>query len=458
MIRRRFSNLSMHFLVVGGIVMIIAMVVAGYLITAIVAGAAIRGKAASTALFMHAITGEVVSELATTDKLSATAIAKLNELFASEQFRKTYPYLDIWTNKGVIAYSNSIELIGKRFPAPDGLQRALQGEVAAEYSDLDATEHMLRGLDNRHLEIYSPIREPTGRMIAVAEIHEVAEPLQRRLAHLTTLTWAIVAGSTLVIAASLFGVVHRGSRTIERQAAALQSRIEETERISEQNRELKDRARRASATVSELNEKSLKGIGADLHDGPSQLLGFAILQTNHLAGIDDVADREKSMQTLRSTLIQTLEEIRRISKGLLIPDIESLSLQAIVENVAKIHQARTKTKVALDFDGVDLAMPLAVTTCVYRFVHEGLTNSYRHAAGNGQTVICRLQGTELVVAVSDTGSSTLRQTSHSERGMGLFGLRNRVESIGGTMSFQSLHEGGSRLEMRLEMNDGGLRG
>jgi signal transduction histidine kinase len=454
------GTLSTQFLAAGGFLMLIAMMVAGYLITELVSRGAIKNKAASTALFMQSLVGPVAQELADARTLSESAVARLNKLLSDDPFRRRFPYFEIWTPDSFIAYSTTQQIIGQQFKPPGGLSMALSGEVAADYADLSAREHVVRGIGARYLEIYSPIRQDgSSRIIAVAEIHEHTEPLQRDLASLKASSWAVVAAVTLAIMLGLFGIVHRGSRTIEAQSAALKKRIDETERVSRQNRLLKDRSQRASARVAELNEQFIRSIGADLHDGPAQLIGFSVLKIPEISESANRAARERSLRLLQSALDEALREIRGISKGLLLPDIEDLPLHGVIERAVRAHEARTDTEVALALTEVTAPLSHAVKICVFRFVQEGLNNAYRHGGAIGQEVRSWMAESTLHVTVSDKGSNgaKVHEWLAQER-MGLYGLRERVQSLGGTLTMRPCVEAGNKIQMTLDLSGGLLVG
>ena len=175
-------ELTTQFLAAGGCLMLVAMGIAGLLINTLVAGHTIRGEAASTALFMQSIAAPPAQDLARSDELSQKSRQALDQLFEDAEFAARFPHLEIWTPEGVVAYSRTPSIIGQRFNISVGLREALQGDISARFSDITAGEHVVRGIAVRHLEIYSPLRDhSTGRIIAVAEIHEVTEPLAQNL-------------------------------------------------------------------------------------------------------------------------------------------------------------------------------------------------------------------------------------------------------------------------------------
>jgi signal transduction histidine kinase len=459
--RPRWGALSTQFLVAGGLLMQIAMILAGALVSQLVEAGAIRSKAASTALLMQSVLGPLLQDLAGADRLSEAAIARLDRAMADEATRRRFPHFEVWTPGGVVVYSNEAELIGRAFPPPPGLSRALKGDVASDYTDLDAHEHTIRGIGIRFLEIYAPIRATaSNRIIAVAEIHEDAEPFRQELSSLRMKSWGIVALATLVILLGLFGIVRRASRTIELQSEALTSRIAEVEAYARQNEILRERAQRASARVAELNERFMRGIGADLHDGPAQMISYAVLKTDELRSARNRAEREAALKLLDAALSEAVRDIRSISRGLLLPEIAALPLHEVIGRAVQAHEDRTGTPVA--FHAADIVEPVsqAVKICVFRFVQEGLNNAWRHGGGRGQQVASALADGVLVIAVLDHGPASAGgdkalADKAGDRGLGLHGLSDRLESLGGSLSVVTAGPaGGTRVEMRLPLAAG----
>ncbi|WP_171986762.1 histidine kinase [Sinorhizobium sp. A49] len=452
------QTLSVQFLLASSVLILVAAAVAGYLISEEVSKNAAHDRAASTALFMQSILEPMAQELDQAKELSPATIVKLDHLFADEQFRSRFPYFELWRPDGTVAYSTSRQLIGRRFNPPAGLVRALGGEVAADYADLSAGEHTLRHFSTRYLEIYSPVRRAdSAAIVAVAEVHEDTELLHQEIFEVRLSSWIIVAGASALIMLGLFGIVHRGSATIERQRQKLEQRADEAERVSEEIRILRDRARLASLRLTDFNEKLTRGIGADLHDGPAQLIGFAVLQIEPARRAKTKGEREQSLEAITRTLEEALREIRMIARSLLLPDIDRLNLEQVVARAVKLHEARTATTVRVETAAARIALPTVIKTCAYRFVQEGLNNAHRHASGNDQQVTCRIDGALLTLSVRDGGRRPGEPAPQGtgDSGLGIHGLRQRVESLGGTLEFEP-GPAGAVLTMTLDLGGGML--
>ncbi|HSF93797.1 MAG TPA: sensor histidine kinase [Thermohalobaculum sp.] len=452
-------SLARQFALAASIILFFGMAVVGIWVTRQIEDGVTRNTAASTALYMSSLVEPLVQELATRDTLSPERQADLDNLRSQTSLGRKIVSFKLWKEGGVIAYSSHKEIIGQRFDTTPNLRRAWKGEVAAEFDTLEDDEDVMeRAAGVPLLEMYSPMREiGTGHIIAVAEFYETAEALYDNLFWANLKSWLVVGAVTLTIFALLSVIVMRGSRTIDRQRFALEGRVNELSVLLSQNEELRGRVQRASRRIAEVNEQYLRRVGADLHDGPAQLLALAALRLDALKPLlDQVSDgaggpsgSHSDIQVVRESLTNAMSEIRNISTGLTLPELDNLSPRQLLREAAKAHERPTKTTVELDIQSAPEDLPKATKICLYRFVQETLSNAFRHAGGSGQRLSCRFDGTTLEVAVSDTGpgfdSSRKIETSH---GLGLPGLRERVESIGGTLEVASDPGAGTKIVLR----------
>ncbi|MDX2157450.1 MAG: sensor histidine kinase [Hyphomicrobiaceae bacterium] len=225
-----------------------------------------------------------------------------------------------------------------------------------------------------------------------------------------------------------------------RQALELKATLGEQGRLLAQNEELRNRLQDKSKQIAEINERILQRIGADLHDGPAQLLAYCLLRlrtanesSEELQNID--SDR---FEKIRLALSEALREIRNTSTGLSDPRLESATLEQTVQRAISMHEAHTGTKVSLSHSEVPWAPPLSIRLCIYRFVQEGLTNAYRHANGAGQRVeVTGVDGLQIKVIDDGPGYDVENATP----GLGLTGMRARIEALGGRLSIFSSSSG-----------------
>lgn len=455
-LRSRLGSLTLlqRFALTGGGVMIISMLLIGQWVTSAISGRVIENTAAATALFMDSFIAPLAQELDRADALSIGPIRAMEEMLAGSAFGQRVVSIKIWKPGGLVAYADDSGLIGRRYQPSESLIAAFEGRLGAELNQLDDPESAaMKDAGVALLEVYSPIRQAwSGRVIAVAEFYENATELSEALAVVRRQSWAIVASVAGLIGIALFGIVHRASMVIENQKRALQARIGEVQRISEESRQLRVRAERASSKLTELNESFLRRISAELHDGPAQLVSLAALRLNSIAKARRKEDRLRELQIMDSALGEAIRDIRNICNGLSLPDIEGASIGRTIERVVAAHEMRTGTVVDRRFD-LDQQVPHPVEICVFRFVQEGLNNAYRHAGGAGQAVEASIESKVLTVRVSNqAGTIPVMPKPGSVRGLGLVGLRERVESLGGQVQFTLSKEHGAAIRMTIKLD------
>jgi signal transduction histidine kinase len=450
----RKLKLAHRFAIAGGLFTLVAMALCGLLTTTFVTDNVIQQRGSATALFMDRGIAPLLRGLGDDGVLSPTEQSGLDELTGNPAFKARFPYLDVWLHDGTIAYSNSRAVVAHRFALPRAAAEAFTGQVVVTFSDLGAAEHVARGFRSDFVEIYSPVRlSAGGPVIAVAEIHESTAPLEEVLFDVTIMSWASVGITAIVVMAGLFGIVLEGSRTIERQRQALAKRLQHSNALNERYLGLKEQAQRASRNVTELTDQHLRTIGADLHDGPAQMIGFAALKVEQVRQSRAEAEREQALQAIETSLASALDDIRDISRGLVLPSIESLTLGEVVDHAVELHAHRTGIEIGLDNGLGPVRSVFAVSICVFRFVQEGLNNAFRHGLAEDQKVVARLEDGVLHLVVTNWNRVPVKGEKPVKPGIGLQGLRARVQSIGGQVSFRS-EEGQTRLEMSLDLKEG----
>lgn len=449
----RWAGLSLapRFALAAAAVLLPATFAIGAFVSARIEDAVVRNSAQATALYVDSVIAPISQEFAETQDFSPGARRALEEIFASTPLGERVVSFRFWDGEGRVVWTENKALVGRVFGPSEDLRRAWAGEVVASFGDLHEEENAPEAaLGLPLLEIYSPIREVwSGRVIAVAEFYEVAPGLARDLRAARLDAWAAVAAMTLGLGGVLYVIVLGGSRTIEAQRRALDARLGELRELSARNHELRLRVQAAAARAAAQADRTLRGIGADLHDGPAQHLAYAALRLDalrerlegHPAG-DDLGRVGQAVQ-------EAMGEIRALSRGLQLPDLAGRPLLDIVRDAAEAHEARTGHGVAVRADCAgEPALGPAGRVCVLRFLQESLANASRHAGGAELEMELACHRGELRLAVRDRGPGLPPRPR--EGAMGLAGLRDRVESLGGIFAAGPRPGGGTEIAMTLE--------
>ena len=444
-------TLSQRFMLASLGILLVGMVGIGAWVEQQIVTGVIHRTGATTALYVDSFVAPRLQELGQADELLPENTEALGKLLQDTPMGQQIVMLKVWNTHGRLLYSTDRSSIGKSFPMNEGLLRARLGEVVSKVSSLDEEENKALGtLHDRLLETYSPVwLSGTDQIIAVAEFYQLTDDLEQDIGVLKRRSWLVVGLTILLIYLLLAGFVRRASDTITNQQTELGRKVTQLTGLLAQNQELNERVRRASASVALLNEGYLRRIGSELHDGPAQDLGLSLLKLDALSGKIEGQPESAAYQAwieqlnqIESSMQNALKEMRGIATGLSLPQLTTLSLAETVHRVVRAHERQTGTRVLLEEDLAEdgaenqVGLPLKIT--VYRLIQEGLNNAYRHAGGAGQRVRVSFENKQLLVEISDSGPGFQASQAAGWNGrLGLSGMRERVESLGGLFKIES---------------------
>jgi signal transduction histidine kinase len=437
-------SLATQFMAVGGIVALAAILIVGLAIRNVIENNFTRNAAATAALYVDSVIAPLLPDMRKNEILDETVARALDETLGQGALGRRLYSFRLWRKDGAVLYSNNADLTGRTFPLNDDLQAAFHGKMVARYGEVDEPgSEAERDSGQPFLEIYNPILQPwSGEVVAVSEFYEVAPDFENQLNQALLRSWVAVGVAVLLLFIALSSIVIRGSRTIAEQREKLFDHVKRLSRSVEQNELLSAKVLRASQKTSEINEQYLRRVAADLHDGPAQLLALAALDLESMplrSRSIPVPEREAIIASVKQCVSDAMAEIRGISKGLMLPRIEAATLSEIIELAVFEHRQRTRSVVDVRLSGAEPELSRFEKIAIYRFIQETLNNGFHHAGGTGQLVRETSDELRVMIEVSDQGRGF--DQSHESDGMGLIGLRERIESLGGVFGVTSSTEG-----------------
>lgn len=421
--RWRRLSLATRFALASAAILLGGAALLGMWVTREIETSVIRRVAADSALYVEALVGPHVQSLRENGTLGEEERRALSGALAHASEPRGVVSIKIWSPDGTIVHATDPHLVGSR-PSSEGLELALAGTVVSSRSSLREEENDFeRALADELIETYIPIRQPaTDSVIAVAEFYQRPDLLEAELGRARTSTWAIIAAATAVMYALLAGMVRAGSDTIERQRRALEAAVSDLTRTARRLREV-------GAARAETDEAARRRVARELHDGLAQDLAAALVSL----------PRDGTLA--RRGIESALGEVRALATGLALPELGSLTLDAVVERACEDHERKTGRKVAREIEAMAAAgQPLKIAT--YRVLEEALSNALRHASGAPVRVRARQRDGELRIECEDDGPGLPPEV---RSGLGLRGMRERVELLGGTLELVRGTRGGTRV-------------
>jgi signal transduction histidine kinase len=186
-------------------------------------------------------------------------------------------------------------------------------------------------------------------------------------------------------------------------------------------------------------------IERDLHDGAQQRLvslALHLRHTVHASPPSETGPLIAEMDLVADGLTEVIDELREIARGIHPTVLAEGGLRPALGTLAR----RSAVPVRLDI-GVDERLPEPVELAAYYVVAEALTNTVKHAHATVIDVRAAAADSVLQVNVRDDGRGGADPTG----GSGLVGLTDRVEALGGRLTFDSPPGGGTALQVVLPL-------
>jgi len=250
--------------------------------------------------------------------------------------------------------------------------------------------------------------------------------------------------------------------TIEKQNNELAAQVTHLNQLLAQNESLRQELMQASRRNVALNERTLRRLSAELHDGPAQDLGFVLLklESGELAKTAQTlkdAERnryDKELERLQTSLQRALSEMRAVATDMCLPELEHLSLADVVKRVVRKHQRRTQARVNLTLQTHEALVALPVKITIHRVIQEALTNAFKHSGVKEHSVELTSHPAQLRLKIKDKGLGF--DLDKLEEGnfdhLGVLGMRERITSLGGSFGLKSELGEGTLIEVSLPLN------
>jgi PAS domain S-box-containing protein len=245
---------------------------------------------------------------------------------------------------------------------------------------------------------------------------------------------------------------HKAEKSLKRSEKRQTRLLEESRRMAEQMRHL-------SHGVLLAQEQERKRISRELHDVIAQsvvAINIHVEMLGREAAGRSPTLRKRAAQT-RRLLHELVEVVHRFSRELRPTILDDLGLGPALQSFTKDFARRTGVDVRLTY--VDAADRLSndKRTVLFRVAQEALSNVAKHARAARVEVRIREESGYVVMDVVNDGKSFAVDRvlfAKRHRRLGLLGMRERVEMVGGSFSIESAPGKGTRVRARVPTADG----
>jgi len=240
---------------------------------------------------------------------------------------------------------------------------------------------------------------------------------------------------------------------------ALRKSEQHYSRLLARSQQLQDQLRHLSRQLLLAQEEERKKISRELHDEIAQTLTGINVQLADLKGASTVntAGLQQRITHTQRLVERSVDIVHRFARELRPTMLDDLGLIPALHSFVKSLADRTGIRVRLTVFAAVEKLDNAKRTVLYRVAQEALTNVAKHAHASQATVNLQKLPGAVRLEIADNGKSFRVQQVLRARGnnrLGLLGMRERVEMVGGRFSVESAPGRGTTVRARIPLRNG----
>jgi signal transduction histidine kinase len=209
-------------------------------------------------------------------------------------------------------------------------------------------------------------------------------------------------------------------------------------------------ARDALRRVVGGQEVERRRLARELHDETGQALTSILLGLRAVEEAGSGDELQKSVSDVRELVVATLQDVRALAVQLRPKALDDFGLVPALERLVQTFSEATAISVELEAQLGESRLPAEIETTLYRIIQEALTNVVKHAEAKSVSVLL-VRGESSVTAVIEDDGRGFDPTNTREDGLGLLGMRERVELHDGQLKIEASPEAGTTLVVEMPL-------
>jgi len=221
-------------------------------------------------------------------------------------------------------------------------------------------------------------------------------------------------------------------------------------------KESKEQIEKLLSKVILAQEEERKRVSAEIHDSIAQSLVGALTRVQMCEGLVPKQSKtaQRELKELKTLIQDSIKEVRQIIFNLRPSTLDDLGLVPTLEHYLKKFEKETRIRASLSAKLPPEKLPSAIETTLYRVVQEALTNVRKHAKATRVRLDLKAVKGKLHLSIHDNGAGMKKIKSSpapSGEGVGIIGMKERVELLGGTFAVGSRNGKGSLISIEIPL-------
>ncbi len=242
----------------------------------------------------------------------------------------------------------------------------------------------------------------------------------------------------------------RTRRELLQQHSQLKDLASEREQLLAELQKKEFELHRALRRAVEYQEAERKRISRELHDEIGQALTSILIRLKALQDETDAETIVQRLDGLRYLTSESIEELRRLAVDLRPAILDHLGILPALRWYVQQLADQADLSIQLSAPEKMERLPEAVELVLYRVAQEGLTNAIRHSQASHIEVVLEQSPQVLRLRVVDDGVGFDPQKL--DRGLGLVGIRERIELVNGNCGVETGPGEGTRLWVEIPLS------
>lgn len=201
-----------------------------------------------------------------------------------------------------------------------------------------------------------------------------------------------------------------------------------------------------------VQEDEQRRLSRELHDETGQCMASLLAYIKVLHTKMTTQEQKDLLSEARAVTVNVLERIRTMAVELRPPELDYLGVVAAMEKYIMNFSDQNSLEVEFTPPPEKLVISNDIAVSLYRILQESLTNIVMHAKAKNVEVIITLGDGCVRMSISDDGQGMKEnavQLARENNRLGLFGMQERAELLGGTVAIESLPGSGTTVTVTL---------
>jgi signal transduction histidine kinase len=198
-------------------------------------------------------------------------------------------------------------------------------------------------------------------------------------------------------------------------------------------------------------EVERRRLARELHDETGQALTSILLGLAAVERAESTEQAHAAAADLRTLVVETLQNVRRLAVELRPSALDDFGLEPALRRLGQSVSESGGVDVQVEARLGGQRLPGEVETALYRIVQEALTNVVKHAGARRVSIVVSRKPATVLVMVEDDGRG-FDPSQVQSGGLGLLGMRERVELLDGSFEVDAEPRRGTTLIVELPLH------